>query len=569
MLGRRIGTYSLRGGYALLVLGIVSLVFLATMTSLENQQGAARLQAQSTIAPNLATTVGWIQFIVLTLAAPLLTANCICDEKMKRTLPSLATTPMHATQIIFGKLTSRMVQLLLLVLLALPVLLIIRVYGGLEARTVAAMTGLTIGSATLAGSVGMMYSVWHRRPWAVIIMSILTMVLLYAGPPIVLGIMSIYWPGLGTSLLIGGYWLCPPLTMGFVHAETYGNPIPTPISVWQGWMLCMAACLVLATLIGIFASTTLRRVMLAEAGGWSPTRSNISIPGMRKRGGASKRKSRRSRRVWDQPVLWREMHQTMLGSRLNTIVVIGLILAALGFIYARVAWLGMLDDPVIHLPMIAIFSVVHLLLASTATTHVIASERDARTIDVLSTTPLSASSIVVSKFIGGLYRVRFVPMWMIAHATIFAMLGYLSWWTLALLAMFIVSSTIFLCGTGILMSVHCRGAMRASIMNLLIIVMLWFVLPILTFFIGNLLFPLGLDEHPLFKFVLAINPVYMLVSSTVAGLGDEGYHVIEEVSGLEFGAWATVVTIGYIGTGFGALLMAIGIFTRSAGRRRF
>src|SRR5262249_1232728 len=136
--GRRRATYLFRMLYATALLVVVALAFQGLRQSAAHLSGVQRLQMLQQLAPQLALIIMWFQFAALALAAPIFAATAICDERRARTLGTLLTTPLTAPQIIWGKLSSRLVQLTILALLAAPLLLAIRVFGGLDARIVVA-----------------------------------------------------------------------------------------------------------------------------------------------------------------------------------------------------------------------------------------------------------------------------------------------------------------------------------------------------------------------------------------------------------------------------------------------
>src|SRR5262249_9041924 len=83
---------------------------------------------------------------------------------------------------VLGKLASRVVQLSILALLALPLLLAVRVFGGLETRGVLAGTSMSLSAALLGAALGMMFSVWHQRGSAAAIFGLLALALLMGAP---------------------------------------------------------------------------------------------------------------------------------------------------------------------------------------------------------------------------------------------------------------------------------------------------------------------------------------------------------------------------------------------------
>ena len=99
-----------------------------------------------------------ILFAVAVMFTPQWTADAIASEKERRTLPFLLLTDLTSHEIILGKLGSRLVQIGFFVLAALPVLVGLQFFGGVEPTlilvAVAALgaTMWSLGSLTMVAS---------------------------------------------------------------------------------------------------------------------------------------------------------------------------------------------------------------------------------------------------------------------------------------------------------------------------------------------------------------------------------------------------------------------------------
>lgn len=161
--GRKNSTFIVRTVYAILLIGLALLVYLANRPAGGNQVGAAALQQLQEVAPGVTTAVLWFQMIFLPLIAGMLTGPSVCDEVRARSLPALLTSPLTAAQVIASKLASSMVGVAILALVSVPLLLGLRVFGGVDAEIVLAGSAITLSAALLAGSMGMLVSVFARR----------------------------------------------------------------------------------------------------------------------------------------------------------------------------------------------------------------------------------------------------------------------------------------------------------------------------------------------------------------------------------------------------------------------
>lgn len=72
----------------------------------------------------------WPQFVLLLIVAPATTANAIAQEKEQQTWEMLIFTCLHPSEIILGKLVSRMAVIVFLILLSVPITLMCMLRAG-------------------------------------------------------------------------------------------------------------------------------------------------------------------------------------------------------------------------------------------------------------------------------------------------------------------------------------------------------------------------------------------------------------------------------------------------------
>ena len=84
------------------------------------------------------------QFLLVLLATPAFTAGAITDEKTRGTLQHLLIAHLTAGEIVLGKLLGRLAQVGVLVLVGLPVLCFIGVFGGLDPLLMLAVLAATV-----------------------------------------------------------------------------------------------------------------------------------------------------------------------------------------------------------------------------------------------------------------------------------------------------------------------------------------------------------------------------------------------------------------------------------------
>lgn len=155
--GRRYFTYLTRGVTAILLAFITGMVFIAMMgwsfgNSISSSGTAMRLQELQGLAPAVSITVFLVQLVGMSLAGPILLGPSLCDEKRAGTLSALLTTPLTPWQIVMGKLLSAFSQLSILALIPLPLVLAVRVFGGVPAEFVLAGLAVSFAMAFLGAS---------------------------------------------------------------------------------------------------------------------------------------------------------------------------------------------------------------------------------------------------------------------------------------------------------------------------------------------------------------------------------------------------------------------------------
>jgi ABC-type transport system involved in multi-copper enzyme maturation permease subunit len=128
-------------------------------------------QETGRIPPNAASLFGteftsWLlmqQFFIILLATPVVTAGAITDEKMRGTLLYLFAADLNSWEILVGKLLGRAYEIALLLLVTLPFLCFIGVWGGVTLPALAAVALSLLGPMFAVGSMSLLMSVWCRQ----------------------------------------------------------------------------------------------------------------------------------------------------------------------------------------------------------------------------------------------------------------------------------------------------------------------------------------------------------------------------------------------------------------------
>ena len=126
----------------------------------------------------------WFQFLAAQMIAIVMLSTAISDEIYHRTLGVLMTTPIASFQIVLGKLLSKLLQLLLLLAITLPLLAVVRVFGGVPWRYLVVSLCITLTTVTFVGSLSLLLSIFTRRAYSVIISALVTLGVIFGLLPI-------------------------------------------------------------------------------------------------------------------------------------------------------------------------------------------------------------------------------------------------------------------------------------------------------------------------------------------------------------------------------------------------
>jgi ABC-type transport system involved in multi-copper enzyme maturation permease subunit len=445
VLGKRLSTSWVRFIYGFLLLGMLAIVVVNATDSYSysgNMGNLQALQAYQQIAPVVTIAVLGFQFGMLPLMGCVLGGSAVCEEVRAGSLATLLSTPLKAWQIVMGKLLGRCTELLILSLLALPVLLMARVLGGVNGESLIAPTVLCAANALLALQISIWTSARAKHAAGAIAGAIGVLFVLWVLPSVLVGVLmsvpTMPFKGLNPLFIT---LLSPPIVflVKLGDIASWGAP---PFQTLH-WVWSVVSSLALTGLFFVLSTRAVRRAMVATAllgpgagrttkkappdkrravsisqdvpmaatpalDGASPDAPLDSSPDspQETKEAARQRKRKKSavvegysRTVGDNPVLWREVQQRFTRGQWALPVALGICCCALLFLY----WMSSMKEG-LQIGVAMFGAVILLLLAALQTPGAISSEREGRTLDVLLTTPLSARAILWGKLLGSAKR---------------------------------------------------------------------------------------------------------------------------------------------------------------------
>jgi ABC-2 type transport system permease protein len=391
----------------------------------------AQQQSLSDLAKQATQTfmaVSMVQLFLMSFIAPVFCAGAITQEKDANTFHILLTTPLSNAQIVLGSLFSRLYFVWVLLLAGLPIFCITMLYGGVTTLEIFESFGLAACTGLLTGSIAIMISflrVGTRRT----IFSFFVGVAVYMLGVFLIG-MSTYGhlpeapPPVTTGTAINTAWrmswlapLHPFLALMVVTGQT---PAPDPAVVyargWPFWWLLaypqygyMAITTGASVVMVLFSLFYVRRGSKeGERTFWSGLFERFKVV-------RSDARRRKPRRVWRNPIAWREAAtRASAGGRsmLRTFFILAGLAAGIFLLVAHhtdtealkaSAATAVADTRLWLLWLIWVELTVVLLVVTNTAATTLTREKESLTIELLLTTPLT-SRYIIAGMLQGLVR---------------------------------------------------------------------------------------------------------------------------------------------------------------------
>ena len=512
--GRRRSTYIIRCGYAALFAFGALLAISTILSDIDFDSATMRAQSLSMLAESMVLFVVWFQIIAIVLLAPTMTSPSICEEKQRGTLGALMTTPLTAGQIVVGKMTGRMYQVLLLTLVSAPLLLAVRVFGGVPTEWIVAFTSATLSAAVLAGSFGILFAMWHDRSGPASIFALLTLALMFATPPLVMfAIQQIGYSKIENAIGISqsdvidmmpyGVAACPPVALGMLVSD---SPVVLTIPFLAGtpfdrvWLLSCVYMLAVSGVVLWVASRSMRKLLLSSSGA-APA---AEVEQEEQTTGKAKRKS--LSRLGMQPIYWREARRAWLPSTFQRVVLGIVLVSLLGVAYIKTD----LSETPMHM-LVGFSGLGVLLLCSVVmTTSSINGERAADTWDALMTSPVSGKDVILGKYFAVVRRLAPIAAYIVLHFIVMAAMGHLTWGASVMAISLVTTPPMLYLATGLAFSLVMKKGVSSSVLNIVLLLMILFVIPIVIGIIFETMRDWGDLSDTMAKVVTGTHPLIML-----------------------------------------------------------
>jgi len=409
---RRPRLYISRAAYvsALLVLMCTAWLLLAGTQIVRNLSDMARFGAMlfEILAP--------LQLALAIFFSALMAASAVTQEKDRRTLVLLLLTNLTNSELVLGKLLAGMLNVLVLLAASLPLFMLSALFGGVAFEQIGRVFVVTLATALVAGSLGSLIALWREKTFQTLALTVLALVFwLATGEALARGIFGPGWGGVTAETWADGFspWRAVlAATRPLIEAR---SPVPVVGNAINLFLLFAGALTLLLNGIAI----ALVRV-------WNPSREirastaeaeePESIWGMTEEAAAAARQAiarnvhsagGKTRQVWDNPIIWREIAtwaygRKVLAIRLGYLLLVALAGAALHLVLRAGQPFDMASAALVLVPLF----VLSLVLVNAQAVTALTTERDVRALDLLLVTDLSAKEFVFGKLGGVLYNTK-------------------------------------------------------------------------------------------------------------------------------------------------------------------
>ncbi len=387
--------YIVRAGY---VAALFGLAFTAWLILSQQVRGLADL---ARFGGAIFQLLAPLQLAIAVGCSALWTAAAVAEEKDRRTLDLLLMTNLTNAELVLGRLLSSMWQVWGGIVAAVPLLLACSLLGGISHGQVLRVVAVTLAAACVAGSLGSTIALWRERTFQSLALTALLLVLWLIGGEVVhSGTLGASWWGVSVV-----DWAAAISPLRALRAALL--PLSASSAVWPWcrdpvqFFLGTATCLVV--LLNLWA---ILRVRI-----WNPTPAAEQRPAsaVTRHSRSTSPGRQKSRAVWDNPILWREIRTWAYGKKI-------ILIRLAYFLLFAICTLGLLSrlsqEPaqyaatMLHTaaqPLVPLIVLGFVLVNALAVTSLTV-ERDLRALDLLLVTDLTPQEIIFGKLGGVFYN---------------------------------------------------------------------------------------------------------------------------------------------------------------------
>lgn len=354
-----------------------------------------------------------VQLTLVIFFSLLFAAGRVAQEKDRQTLVLLLMTDLKDRELVVGKLSASLLMVGVLLGASVPVFTGLTLLGGVTPGQIGWSLALCAAAGLAAGSWGALVAFWREKTFQTLAIGVMGVVFLLGVCEAAVGLSGAdsaagRWFALGNpyrSLMT----LLAPLSLEPESLQ------PASISAWGGVLAMLGVA-------GVCQGIAIRRLRV-----WNPSRAVFITPTSEEEQDEATRKQ--PRRIWDLPVLWREIRTRAYGRKVAVIKGAYLLAGA----YAWFAVSSLTGEEPLLLGMISpsgftfvALGLVALMLINTQAVTALTSERDGKTLELLLMTDVTAKEFIWGKLGGVVYNSKELIAIPLVFAGWFAARGILS-----------------------------------------------------------------------------------------------------------------------------------------------
>jgi hypothetical protein len=345
-----------------------------------------------------------------------------------------------------GKLMASLLQMAAMLASALPLFALCLLLGGASLEQVGRVFAVTIVTALVGGSLGILLASWRDKTFQTVALTVLAVVLY------LVTVSGLFGVGgnvglLGESTPLG---ISVPVWRAVLNPFESIEAVLAPPDVERTRMLPLGtaeggfvALMLAFTVLFITVAVTMLRVWNPSGG--RPTFSREAAEEIERKmfDEAKEQPKGQTRPIWENPVLWREVRTRAYGRKpivvkLGYVLVFAAICVAFYFATVNNPHVRRLHIAYAIVPII----VTSLILVNVQAVTAITSERDGRALDLLLVTDISPKEFIFGKIWGVLYNTKEMVLLPLLLCIFLLIAGFVGWevWTYIVLGIAILVS---------------------------------------------------------------------------------------------------------------------------------
>lgn len=385
---RSLRHYLLRSGY-------VAALFLLMYTASQTVFGWQQVRNVGDVARFGTLVFQLFSIVQLTLVlffALLFAAGNVAQEKDRQTLILLLMTDQSDWELVLGKLSASLLTVAVLLAASAPAFTLLQLLGGVSLDQIGWMLALCAAVALAAGSWGSLVAFWREKTFQTLATSVI-------GAVLFVGVIEAVIAAFGINSTIGrSAALFNPFRALLQILDPLGNEHEGQTQLWQP----------VAALSGL--AVVLIVITIARLRVWNPSRAMFIAPTKEEEESAAAALARtKTRPIWSNPVIWREICTKAYGNRVFVIKLAYLLLAAFAGYYLWTSEnqselvMGMISPAGFAFVALTLLS---LIIINAQAVTALTSERDGKTLELLLVTDITAKEFIFGKLGGIFYNTK-------------------------------------------------------------------------------------------------------------------------------------------------------------------